>query len=293
VAKYRVTMPDGTNYDVTAPDDVPQDFIRQEVQQQHSPRAQLPTTQQPVSPAAPKPQQPLLSRIRAATDPDPYLKGALQGAVLDPIEGLGQVYEKASGTRIPVPQAARDWFDKYRQNVESTTAGQIGRYGAGGVEALMAPWSRGGTLARIASSALSAAAQPVQGGEDQFWQAKATQVGLGAMPVAMLRSPRVRQGITYLLSHGLSRGLVAGPAAAGIAAAAKMGVPHWALYPMGLSFWHGSPLWRLAHRVQRAIAPPMRAGMRRAATVAPAAGSAAGKAAGASDEEEANGREEP
>lgn len=66
-------------------------------------------------------------------------RGAAQGAVLDPIEGIGQIIEHATGKKIPIPQSVRNWFDKVRENTEATGTGTASRIGGAIASFLVAP----------------------------------------------------------------------------------------------------------------------------------------------------------
>lgn len=144
-------------------------------------------------------------------DPVEFGKGAIQGAVLDPIEGLIQLAEKSTGWRAPNAFGLRDWARDYRARVQGTHLGQAGEV-VGNVAGLALP---GGAVARgvtgatravgAASRALGAAnvgrrihqaagvvgrgtagalageAMPVQGAQsdEEYWRAKNNQALLG------------------------------------------------------------------------------------------------------------------
>lgn len=65
-------------------------------------------------------------------------KGALQGAVLDPVEGIGQLYEHATGAKIPLPQGVRDWASDFEQQAGATRAGKFGNL-TGTVASMLIP----------------------------------------------------------------------------------------------------------------------------------------------------------
>ena len=148
--KYTVPSPDGHSYDVEAPDDASQEDILQHVQGQHQ-QQQQPT---------------------AAGDPSTvgtFAAGMAQGAVLDPIEGIGQLTE-----HIPYVGAIPRWIgnsslgslaDRFRNYAQSTTAGQVGELG-GAVGSMFLPLgaiARGAGLLGRASRAGEAAEAGLQG----------------------------------------------------------------------------------------------------------------------------------
>ena len=157
MAQYRVTSPDGTSYIVTAPDDASQADVLKHARSYYT--------------AAPKDRPGILSRIAGvAADAVPgvglfrsavrtaggntadVLKGGAQGALLDPVEGIGQIIEHATSRKIPIPQAVRDWFDKYRKDVQSTRSGRVGELG-GAIGSMFIPV--GGEAAAAARAAES------------------------------------------------------------------------------------------------------------------------------------------
>lgn len=53
-------------------------------------------------------------------------RGVAQGAIFDPIEGIGQIVEHVTGKKL-APQAVRDWLKKVQERTEATTTGKVGR----------------------------------------------------------------------------------------------------------------------------------------------------------------------
>jgi hypothetical protein len=143
VAQFIVTDQQGRRFRATGPDGSTQE----QAQQQFNSR-------QP--PAAPPAGGGLPSAPSDATWGDvatSFGKGALQGAVLDPIEGIGQGYERFTGRHIPVPQAARDWFSRFSDEAGRTSAGRIGNW-AGTIGSFLIP---GAGLESLAARSAGAA----------------------------------------------------------------------------------------------------------------------------------------
>jgi len=123
-----VSMPDGTR--VRFPDDMSKDEIRA-----------------------------IIKRKFPEADPEiggkayQIARGAVQGAVYDPIEGIGQIIEHATGKKIPIPQSVRNWFDKVRENTEATGTGTASRIGGAVASALVAPELVIGQVGRAGAAA--------------------------------------------------------------------------------------------------------------------------------------------
>lgn len=54
-------------------------------------------------------------------------RGAVQGAILDPVEGIGQLIERATGAKL-APDAVRKWLKEVRDETERTGTGTAGRW---------------------------------------------------------------------------------------------------------------------------------------------------------------------
>jgi hypothetical protein len=89
-------------------------------------------------------------------------RGVVQGALYDPVEGIGQLIEHASGMKIPIPQGVRNWFDKVRENTEATGTGTAGRI-TGAVGSLVAAPEAmlAGRAASVAARAANATSKSV------------------------------------------------------------------------------------------------------------------------------------
>lgn len=125
-----VAMPDGTR--VQFPDDMPEAEIRAMIQRK------FPDTNPEIGGKAYQ-----------------FARGAVQGAIYDPVEGIGQLIEHASGKKIPIPQSVRNWFDKVRENTEATGTGTAGRV-TGSIGSLLVAPEVAGTV-RAASIGYRAA----------------------------------------------------------------------------------------------------------------------------------------
>ena len=127
-----VSMPDGTR--VRFPDDMPREEIRAIIQRK------FPETNPEIGGKAYQ-----------------VGRGVVQGAIYDPIEGIGQIIEHATGKRIPIPQSVRNWFDKVRENTEATGTGTASRIGGAVASALVAPELAIGQVGRLGALAGAAA----------------------------------------------------------------------------------------------------------------------------------------
>ncbi|HEX3523221.1 MAG TPA: hypothetical protein VHT52_14170 [Stellaceae bacterium] len=151
MSKYRVTGPDGTQYDVQAPDDASEDDVIGHVQQQHGKPGWASRIASGVAGAIPG--FGLGAGLLTGTETGRnVLSGGLQGAVLDPLEGVGQLVEHLTGAKL-APDFIRDKLKSFRSGVESTTAGEVGRIG-GAVGSMFIP---GGGEAALAARAASEA----------------------------------------------------------------------------------------------------------------------------------------
>jgi hypothetical protein len=84
-------------------------------------------------------------------------RGVVQGALYDPIEGIGQLIEHAGNIKLPVPQAVRKWLKDVRDETEKSTAGTAGRVtGAVGSLALAPEAFAAGKAASVAARAATA-----------------------------------------------------------------------------------------------------------------------------------------
>jgi hypothetical protein len=89
-------------------------------------------------------------------------RGVVQGALYDPIEGIGQLIEHAANIKLPVPQAVRKWLHDVRDETEKSTAGTAGRVtGAVGSLALAPEAAAAGRVASIGYRAARMSGQDV------------------------------------------------------------------------------------------------------------------------------------
>ena len=133
-----VAMPDGTQ--VRFPDDMSREEIRSII------RKKFPETDPQIGGKAYQ-----------------FGRGAVQGAIFDPVEGIGQLIEHASGMKIPIPQSVRNWFDKVRENTEATGVGTAGRWtGTLGSLALAPEAMLGAKALGLTGRAAAAAATPAE-----------------------------------------------------------------------------------------------------------------------------------
>lgn len=155
--------------------------------------------------------------------------GALQGAVFDPVEGIGQLIEHATGHNVPIPQAVRDWFDDYQKKYTSTPAGQGGRIagaigsafipaaaavkGLGWVGKAAGPLTRTSTtipqslMRGFGAGGLAGLVEPVEEGQD-YTKRKLEQVMSGATGGALvgpLGPPAAAAGTAYAASELVHR----------------------------------------------------------------------------------------
>lgn len=169
--KYTVTSPDGHTYSVEAPDDASQDDVMRHVQQQHS--------------------QPTPQDDDAPSTPGTFAAGLAQGAVMDPIEGIGQLVERVpylgAIPRFIGNSALGSLADRFRNYAQSTTAGQVGELG-GAVGSMFIPL---GGLARLAGFAGKAS----RAGE-------AAEAGLQGVRSAMKAGPYGYAGVREALDVG-------------------------------------------------------------------------------------------
>lgn len=131
---YTVTSPDGHEYDIDAPDEASQSDVLQHAQQQHT---------QGAAPADPSDNSMIGTGIA----------GLAQGAIVDPIEGIGQLAEHipyvGAIPRAIGRSAVGTYADRLRDYARSTTTGQIGELG-GEIGSMFIPL---GGLARAAGFA--------------------------------------------------------------------------------------------------------------------------------------------
>jgi hypothetical protein len=117
-------------------------------------------------------------------NPEDILAGLAQG-VLDPIEGIGQLIEHATGKQVPLG-VIRKWANALEERAHSSILGNIsefggnlayaaipGAFGAGGSSSL-------GALARIAAGAGGGLAAPVES-DKPYWRSKLNQAAIGAV----------------------------------------------------------------------------------------------------------------
>lgn len=136
-----------------------------------------------------------------------FAGGAVQGALFDPVEGIGQLIEHATGHDIPIPQAVRDWFDSYKEKYTSGEASQYGRV-AGTVGSLLIPaagaaraagWLGRTTAAQAGTKAVQAAlaAPRTPGVISRFAKALPTEVRGTAIGAASGAAQPVEEGQDY------------------------------------------------------------------------------------------------
>lgn len=103
------TSPEGKEYEITGPEGATQQQAWEQLQRQLKAKPAGPTEQELGGKAY------------------QFARGVVQGAVFDPIEGIGQLIEHARGKKIPIPEGVRNWFDKVRERTEATGTGTAGR----------------------------------------------------------------------------------------------------------------------------------------------------------------------
>jgi hypothetical protein len=133
------TSPDGKEYEVEGPEGSTQQQAWQQLQKQLRESKPAETTKPP-------------AENRAYT----FGRGVVQGALYDPVEGIGQLIEHAANIKLPVPQTVRKWLRDVRDETERTGTGTAGRL-TGAVGSLFAAPEIAG-LARAAQLARAARA---------------------------------------------------------------------------------------------------------------------------------------
>jgi hypothetical protein len=138
--------------------------------------------------------------------------------LLDPIEGLAQMVEHATGKKL-APEGLRKWARDYRKDVQSTWAGRGGEL-VGNVAGFALPGgaiARGvsgigkavglaPTLADIAGSTIAGGtlgeSVPVQGAtsENEYWKTKKDQAVIGALTGGTL--PSIARGMRSTVPPG-------------------------------------------------------------------------------------------
>jgi hypothetical protein len=130
-------------------------------------------------------------------------EGAIQGAIADPIEGIGQLVERTTGMRL-APQFIRDTLKSFRTGVEKSDYGEYGRW-AGIIGSTVAPF--GGPLLALARGAkLAQAAEAARAGEagltavrSAMMKPRAGPLGYAAVRDAVLPGEKARRGMSAAL----------------------------------------------------------------------------------------------
>lgn len=93
-------------------------------------------------------------------------RGAIQGAVLDPLEAVGQATEfgmrHTTGGRLPVPEVVRKGLREVQKDVESTTTGQVSRLGGAVGSLAFGPEGLFGLARALMAARAARAARAVQ-----------------------------------------------------------------------------------------------------------------------------------
>jgi hypothetical protein len=165
-----VRGPDGQTHTIVVPDNFTDDQIIERLQQGLGAQRQIDTQGQlqmdDDTRFFTQPQTPSPSLGDGANDTSTYDlpwygnfgAGLLQGAILDPAEGLGQLAERATGFRL-APQGVRDWANKMDRTVQGSGWGKAGEIG-GALGSLAVPLgvaSKLGTLAKVGRAGARAA----------------------------------------------------------------------------------------------------------------------------------------
>lgn len=217
MAQYNVTAPDGTKYQVTAPDDATQEQVMAYVQQQHAPQSSAPANAQaPLQLSVNPDGATSLSQQTVATQHDALgtaqdFGNALSHHVMNLPIGLAQLVEHGIGlgaSALPQDSSIRQYIDrniaaddasiaKRESDYQKSTPTNANSF-AGAAIGEIAPWmvgigearaagllpeattwlGKGGALA--AEGGLMGALSPVTNGQD-FGTQKAEQIGAGAV----------------------------------------------------------------------------------------------------------------